>query len=87
MSSQAQAVEQHDQHGVTINIFINDVHYRVTEPTLTGAQLANLGGVPEGNQLFLEVPGPGDDRAVGREEPIELKSGMRFYDVPAGNLG
>ena len=87
MSSQAQAVEQHDQHGIAINIFIDDVRYKVNERTLTGAQLANLGGVPEGNQVFLDVPGPGDDRPVGREEPVELKSGMRFYDVPAGNLG
>jgi hypothetical protein len=87
MSTHAPAVELEDAHAPTINIFINDTHYKVTERIMTGAQIAALGGVPEGNQIFLEVPGPGEDRPVGREEPIELKSGMRFYDVPAGNLG
>jgi hypothetical protein len=87
MSIHTPAVELEDAHVPTINIFINDTHYKVTERTLTGAQIARLGGVPDGNQIFLEVPGPGEDRPVGRDEPIELNSGMRFYDVPAGNLG
>jgi len=41
----------------------------------------------EGNQLFLEVPGPGDDRPIGLDETVTLRSGMRFYDVPVGNFG
>ncbi len=87
MSIRTPAVELEDAHTPTINILINDNHYKVTERIMTGGQIAQLGGVPEGNQIFLEVPGPGEDRPVGRDEPIELKSGMRFYDVPAGNLG
>ncbi len=87
MSIHTPAVELEDAHAPTINILINENHYKVTERIMTGGQIAQLGGVPEGNQIFLEVPGPGEDRPVGRDEPIELKSGMRFYDVPAGNLG
>lgn len=87
MSMQSPASPLEVEHATTINIFVNDVHFKVTEPVMTGAQIAQLGGVPEGNQIFLEVPGPGEDRPVGHDEPIELKSGMRFYDVPAGNLG
>jgi hypothetical protein len=70
-----------------INIFINNTHYRAPKPVMTGQEIAILGGVPAGNQLFLEVPGPGDDRPIGPDEPVELRSGMRFYDVPVGNLG
>lgn len=70
-----------------INIFINDVHVKVETAHATGADIARLGGVPDGNQIFLDVPGPGEDRPIRRDEQIELKSGMRFYDVPAGNLG
>lgn len=70
-----------------INIVINDQHFRAPEPNMTGRELLGLGGIPEGNQLFLEVPGPGDDQPVGLDEPIELRSGMRFYDVPVGNFG
>ncbi|HMM95060.1 multiubiquitin domain-containing protein [Phycicoccus sp.] len=70
-----------------INIHINDEHYKVTRGAMTGAELAQLAGVPVGNQLFLEVPGAGDDRPIAPAETVELKSGMRFYDVPVGNLG
>ena len=87
MSIHTPAVELQDTHASTINIFINDVRYKVTERILTGAQIATLGGVPEGNQIFLEVPGPGEDRPIRPDEPVVLKSGMRFYDVPPGNLG
>jgi hypothetical protein len=73
--------------GPQINIVINNTHYRAPRPVMTGTELATLAGVPAGNQLFLEVPGPGDDRPIGRDEPVELRSGMRFYDVPVGNLG
>jgi len=73
--------------GPQINIVINRVHYRAPRPVMTGAELAALAGVPAGNQLFLEVPGPDDDRPIGPDEPVELRSGMRFYDVPVGNLG
>jgi hypothetical protein len=87
MSMQSPAVPLDGAHAHTINIFVNDAHYMVTEPVMTGAQIAQLGGVPEGNQIFLEVSGLGEDRPVGRNEQIEMRSGMRFYDVPAGNLG
>ncbi len=73
--------------GPQINIFINGTHYRAPQPIMTGTELAALAGVPAGNQLFLEIPGPGDDRPIGPDDPVELRSGMRFYDVPVGNLG
>jgi Multiubiquitin len=87
MSVQSLATPASGPHVAEINIFINDVHYKVTTPVLTGREISQLGGVPEGNQIFLEVPGPGDDLAIGPDKQVELKSGMRFYDVPAGNLG
>jgi Multiubiquitin len=73
--------------GPKINIFVNDTRYQAPRPVMTGAELAELAGVPAGNQLFLEVPGPGDDRPISADEPVKLRSGMRFYDVPVGNLG
>jgi len=87
MSTETAAADKKDRHAPTFNIFINDARLEAHERTLTGAQIAALGGVPEGKQIFLEIPGPGDDDPVGRDEVVELESGMRFYDVPAGNLG
>ena len=71
----------------TVNIFINDVKHAVRDEPITGRGIATLGGVPEGNQIFLEVPGPGDDEPIGSDQELDPRSGMRFYDVPAGNLG
>lgn len=70
-----------------LRIFINDQPYFAPEPTMTGRELLILAGLPETNQLFLDVPGPGDDRPIGPDEPIELRSGMKFYDVPVGTFG
>ena len=81
--------QEHDRpgHTKTVNIFINDVKHAVPDSPITGREIAHLGGVPEGNQIFLEVPGPGDDDPIAPDQAIAPKSGMRFYDVPAGNLG
>jgi hypothetical protein len=87
VDTEARVTVDHGRSQPVINIFINDARFAVRDRCLTGGQLASLAGIPDGNQIFLEIPGPGDDRPVGRDEPIELKSGMRFYDVPPGNLG
>lgn len=73
--------------GRKINIVINDQHFRAPDASMSGRELLALAGIPEGNQLFLEIPGPGDDRAIGLDESVELRSGMKFYDVPVGNFG
>lgn len=78
----------HDTHDHTkVNITINDVHYQVETATMTGSQLKVLAGIADANQLFLEEHGPGDDLQVLNDTSVELKSGMKFFDVPVGNLG
>lgn len=74
-------------HRVRIEIFINHVKFEVTNSALTARQLKALAGIAEANQLFLDVPGHGDDVQVFDDVPFKLKSGMKFYDVPVGNLG
>lgn len=70
-----------------INIFINGKKFVASKPTMTGAEIKNLGGVPADYQLFLEVPGPKPDKGVRDDEKVELKSGLRFFGVVPGNLG
>lgn len=70
------------------NIFINDEKYKVEKDVMTGAELKQLGNIPTGNKLFLEVPGPGKpDKVIGDNQEIEIKSGMRFYDLPPAQVG
>lgn len=68
-------------------IFINDVRYQVEESTMTGAELKQLGSIPGGNRLFLEEPGSKPDQPIGDAESVELKPGMKFYDLPPGVVG
>ncbi len=70
-----------------IRIFVNNEPFFALEPVMTGAEILALAAVAEGNQLFLEVPGPGDDRPIPPEEAVELRPGMKFYDVPIGTFG
>lgn len=49
---------------------------------MAGRELLTLASVPEGNQIFLEVPNPGEDLPVDADAPFDLRPGMKFYDVP-----
>ena len=67
-------------------IHISGKLVKVDQPTATGRELKKFGDVPEGNDLFLKVPG-GTDRGITDDETVELKNGMHFYDLPPSNLG
>jgi hypothetical protein len=70
-----------------ITIHINDKPYHVDQPEMTGAEIKALGNIPPANRLFREVPGHGDDIAIGDSDTVELKSGEKFYDLPVGVHG
>ena len=73
------------RHGVPI--FINDAKYDAPKAVMSGLELLELAGLPSANHLFMVVPGPAEDRAVGPDEQVRLRGGMRFYDVPVGTFG
>jgi hypothetical protein len=73
--------------GRKYTIFINDHRYQVEGDVLTGSEIKALDSIPPGNTLFLEVPGPEPDKKVEDSESIELRSGMKFYDLPPISRG
>jgi len=63
----------------TVVIHIDKTKYESPSPT-TGQALYQLGHVLSGYDLFLEIPGPGDDTLVPNgSEQFHLKNGMHFY--------
>lgn len=70
-----------------VRIFVNDQPYFAPTDTMTGNEILALAGLPAGNQVFLEVPGPGDDIPIPADEGFELRPGMKLYDVPVGTFG
>ena len=70
-----------------VNIVIDGKHYKVHTHEMTGAALKALAGIPDGNLLFREVHGPGDDEQVQNETVVQLHNGEHFYDMPPGTFG
>jgi hypothetical protein len=69
----------------TVDIIIDKQHVKAPKPVMTGSELRALHKPPIGpdRDLFLKVPGPGDDLKIGDSDPIELKNGMHFFSVPS----
>jgi hypothetical protein len=67
-----------------IPIHIDQKRYDAASPTMTGALIRALASPPIGpdRDLFLVVPGPGDDKKVGDSDVIELKPGTHFFSAP-----
>lgn len=64
-------------------IHIDHKKYETDQQAMTGSQLRALANPPiaADYDLFLEVPGPGDDRKIADSEEVTLSNGMQFYSV------
>jgi hypothetical protein len=70
------------EHRISIHIDGHQVF--APKETMTGGELRHLVTPPIGPErdLYLEVPGQRQDRLVGDNEEVQLKSGMHFYSAP-----
>ena len=75
-----------------ITILINNKPFKAPKPTMTGKEIKDLGSGSAEYLLVLvvgdadEVAG-GDDKIIGDNEAVELKSGMRFRIVNPATFG
>jgi hypothetical protein len=75
-----------------ITIHINGKEYKAPQPAMTGLQIKELAGGPVQYLLVLIVGEPdqvagGDDKVIGDNEVVQLKSGMRFRIVNPATFG
>lgn len=65
-------------------IQIDRVHYTVTKPRMTGAELRRVPPTPIGadRDIFEVVPG-GTDKKIGDDDVVEMKNGLRFFTAPS----
>lgn len=68
-------------------ILINKTPFEAPKEEMSGAELKQLGGIPAGNKLFKEEPGPEPDRPIGDDVVVRLRDGDKFYDLPPGVVG
>lgn len=66
-------------------IKIDKESFTVAADVMTGQELRNLPQPPIGAErdLYLSVPGPGEDRRIGDSDSVDLKDGMHFFTAPA----
>ena len=71
-------------HEKRITIHIDRAEFKVMAESMTGADLRNLPtpAIGQDRDLFLQIPGPGDDRLIGDSEVVNLKDGMHFFTTP-----
>lgn len=71
-----------DDHAAPIKI--DRAQFKVTDKTLTGAQLRRLPEPDVGpdRDLFEVVPG-GSDRKIELTEVVKMRDGLRFFTAPA----
>jgi hypothetical protein len=67
-----------------IRFFVNGHKVETTETELTGAQIKQLGGVPMGETLYLKHGNTED--AVGNDQVVKLRNGMKFESAPDGGV-
>lgn len=84
-----QAIEitlERDTHGKFFVFFVDDNEFRVGTPTITGAEIMNMAGIPLEVGLVL-IEEDGTQRPVPPDELIELKPGRRFKKAPRFKRG
>ena len=65
-------------------IQIDRIHYTVTKPEMTGAELRHVPPTPIGpdRDLFEVIPG-GPDRKLSDADVVQIHNGKRFFTAPA----
>lgn len=78
-----QTTQQHERgkpDQAQLHIFVNRRKFDNPEkvkPVMTGAEIADLVGVPAANAVVRLESGP-DQREIAADTPVELKNGMQF---------
>ena len=68
-----------------VTIHIDKKTYKVTGPTITAEELRALPepDIASDRDLYLEVPGPGDDQLVAAGTVVTVTAGQHFFSAPA----
>ena len=75
-----------EQRGKVYTFFVDDREFQIREPSITGAQIMEMAGIPVEVGLNV-IEEDGTQRPVGPGEEIELKPGHRFKKAPRFKRG
>jgi hypothetical protein len=75
-----------EQRGKVYTFFVDDREFQVHQPSITGARIMELAGIPVAVGLNV-IEEDGTQRPVRPDEEIELKPGRRFKKAPRFKRG
>lgn len=75
-----------EERGKFYTFFVDDREFRVHQPSISGARIMEMAGIPVEVGLNL-IEEDGTQRPVRPEEEIELKPGRRFKKAPRFKRG
>jgi hypothetical protein len=80
----AEGTNEAAKHEHEFHIQIDRVHYKVTQKTMTGAQLRHVppDPIPETRDLYEVRPGE-TDLLIGDNDPVQMRDGLRFFTAPS----
>lgn len=61
------------------SIYIDDSLYKVNRAKIDGVALRKLASLASHQDIWQVIPGPDNDKLIGLEDIIELRSGMQFF--------
>ena len=79
LKNQNQKNEEHVLH-----LIVNETNYKWEHQFITGAQVKQLGNIPQSNKLFLAIKRPWEDELISDDTEVDLaRPGIeKFYSKP-----
>jgi Multiubiquitin len=74
------------EHGMFYTLFVDDREFQISQPSITGAEIMDLAGIPREAGLLL-IDNDGTQQQIRAEDVIELKPGRRFKKAPRFKRG
>lgn len=75
------------EHPKEFVIHVDNTEFKVSQSSMTGAQLKALVGKDATYQLFEEVGGNDPDKLIGDTTSVQIRNGLHFYTIPPATLG
>lgn len=82
MIEQQTTEERHEPHHVQVRI--NGTEYQFDTDDVTGRDIRQRGGIPDGYSLYRRRHG--SNEPIADDERIELRSGDDFFSRPPSNV-
>jgi hypothetical protein len=76
------------EHEKKFEFFVDAKKFETPKDSLTGAEIKQIAGVPQGYQLFEEEVGDTPDKPISDADGVNLAGKIKhFYAVPPATFG